>query len=85
MPVVKKTTVHYIPDVEAEKKDAPVSVTSVSDEIELDNELDPVGLKKAFRFAVWASVIMVWLKRKDFGWCVSDQRPYHCFCRRWYS
>lgn len=67
LPVVKKTTIHYVPDVETEKKDAPASVTSVSDEIELDDELDPVSLKKAFRFAVWASVIMVWFKRKDFG------------------
>jgi len=56
-PVVKKT-VHYIEDVETEKKDVPVLVTSVSEETELDNELDPVGLEKAFRFAVWASVIM---------------------------
>ncbi|KAH0826323.1 urea transporter [Lanmaoa asiatica] len=57
MPAVKKT-VRYVQDVEAEKKDAPASVTSVSDETDLDNELDPVSLRKAFRFAVWASVIM---------------------------
>lgn len=63
LPVVK-TTIHHAGDVETEKKDAPVSVTSDSDDIELDNELDPVGLKKAFRFAVWSSVIMVWLTRK---------------------
>ncbi|KAG8221669.1 urea transporter [Butyriboletus roseoflavus] len=58
LPVVRKTTAHYVQDVEAEKKDAPVSVTSASDEAELDNELDPASLKKAFRFAVWSSVIM---------------------------
>lgn len=72
-PVVKKT-VHYIENVETEKKDVPVSVTSVSEEAELDNELDPVGLEKAFRFAVWSSVIMVWFTRKDIAWRVSDQR-----------
>jgi hypothetical protein len=69
-----KKTVHYIEDVETEKKDVPVLVTSVSEETELDNELDPVGLEKAFRFAVWASVIMVRFTRKDIAWRVSDQR-----------
>lgn len=72
---MKKTTVHYVHDVEAEKKDAPVSVTSASDEAEFDNELDPVGLRKAFRFAVWSSVIMVRFSRKDIDRRVSDQWP----------
>lgn len=71
-PAVKKT-IHYIENVETEKKDVPVSVTSVSEEAELDNELDPVGLEKAFRFAVWSSVIMVRFTRKDIAWRVSDQ------------
>jgi len=26
---------------------------------ETDNELDPVGLQKAFRFAAWSSVVLV--------------------------
>ncbi|KAF8552643.1 urea transporter [Imleria badia] len=55
LPAVKKT---YVEDVETEKKDVSASVKSVSDETELDNELEPVGLMKAFRFAVCASVIM---------------------------
>lgn len=42
-----------------EKRDIQASVASVSDQTELENDLDPVGLKKAFRFAVWSSVIMV--------------------------
>ena len=74
-----KQTVHYTEDVETEKKDVPVSVTSVSDEADLDNELDPVGLKKAFRFAVWASVILVRVTRKNIAWRVSDQRSHLLF------
>lgn len=43
-----------------EKKVQDSSVSSVSNEAALiDSELDPVGLKKAFRFAAWSSVIMV--------------------------
>ncbi|KAF8122410.1 urea transporter [Boletus edulis] len=57
LPAAKKT-VHDGDDAGIEKDDAQVSVKSVSEETELDNELDPVGLKKAFRFAVWSSVIM---------------------------
>lgn len=76
MPVAKQMTDHYVQDVEAEKKGAPVSVTSISDEIEPDNDLDTVSLKKAFRFAVWASVIMVCFKRKDFECRIFDRRSY---------
>ncbi|KAG9311247.1 urea transporter [Chiua virens] len=60
-PVAIKKTNHYADDVKTEKKDreVPVSVKSDSEDgTELDNGLDPVGLKKAFRFAVWSSVIM---------------------------
>ncbi|KAN0082797.1 Sodium:solute symporter family domain containing protein [Tylopilus felleus] len=56
-PVAKKT-VHVVVGADTEKKGSHGSVASVSDENELDNELDPVGLKKAFRFAVWSSVVM---------------------------
>ncbi|KAI9567815.1 urea transporter [Boletus coccyginus] len=59
LPVVKRTVHHdSAEDIKIEKKEVPVSVTSASDEIEIDSELDPVGLKKAFKFAVWSSVIM---------------------------
>ncbi|KAF8132999.1 urea transporter [Boletus edulis] len=51
-------TVHDGEDAGTEKNDAQVSIKSVSEETELDNELDPVSLEKAFRFAVWSSVIM---------------------------
>lgn len=80
LPVVKKNA-HYVEYVEVEKTDVPVSVTSALDEAELDNELDPAGLRKAFRFAVWSSVIMVRLTRNDTG-CVFDQRFHLLFCRR---
>ena len=36
--------------------DEAVSVASVDD---LENELDPVALKKAFNFAAWSSVVLV--------------------------
>lgn len=84
LPVVKRTVHHdYAEDINTEKKEVPVSVTSASDEIEIDSELDPVGLKKAFKFAVWSSVVMVRFLRSDFAWRVSDQRLHSYFyCRR---
>jgi len=80
LPIVKRTVHHdSAENIETEKKGGPVSVTSASDEIEIDSELDPVGLKKAFRFAVWSSVIMVRFLRKDFAWRVSDRRLHYFF------
>lgn len=58
MPVVK-ATIHHVADMVGEKKDTQLLVASDGEETEPDNDLDPVGLKKAFRFAVWSSVIMV--------------------------
>lgn len=53
-------------DYEEEKKD-PASADTVSvssrgpetPEIDSDNELDPVMLNKAFRFAAWSSIVLV--------------------------
>ena len=48
------------PNLDSEKKNPSVqdevSVASVTSE---QNELDPVALKKAFRFAAWSSVVLV--------------------------
>lgn len=61
---VEKKAVYETEDAGTEKKNVQASVTSASDDAELDNELDPVGLEKAFGFAVWASVIMVGFRRQ---------------------
>ncbi|KAF8839783.1 urea transporter [Paxillus ammoniavirescens] len=45
-------------DAEDEKKVPNSSASTVSNAATQDSELDPVGLKKAFRFAAWSSVIM---------------------------
>lgn len=44
---------------EDEKKVPDVTVSSVSNEAQIDPELDPVGLNKAFKFAARASIILV--------------------------
>jgi hypothetical protein len=46
-------------DVEDEKKAPNSSASTASNATSQDSELDPVGLKKAFKFAAWSSVIMV--------------------------
>lgn len=68
---IPAVTVHHVAGVDSEKKDAPVSVTSDTDEMEPDDELDPARLKKAFRFAVLSSVIMVCIARTK--WHASDR------------
>lgn len=44
---------------EDEKKVPDVTVSSVSNEAQIDPELDPVGLNKAFKFAARASIVLV--------------------------
>lgn len=44
-------------DDEKKSKDAIEAAEVENDES--DNELDPVGLQKAFRFAAWSSVVLV--------------------------
>lgn len=50
-------------DYETEKKDVTttdaVSVSSVPQLPSSDDELDPVMLHKAFKFAAWSSIILV--------------------------
>ncbi|KAG1876103.1 urea transporter [Suillus tomentosus] len=43
---------------EDEKKFPDVTVSSVSNEAQIDPELDPVGLNKAFKFAARASIVL---------------------------
>lgn len=43
---------------EDEKKVPDVTVSSVSNEAQIDPELDPVGLNKAFKFAARASIVL---------------------------
>ena len=44
-------------DDEKKSKD-PIDAAEVEND-DTDNELDPVGLQKAFRFAAWSSVALV--------------------------
>ena len=51
-------------DYEEEKKDATTAeIVSIASQnsgvVDSDDELDPVMLKKAFRFAAWSSIILV--------------------------
>ena len=45
-------------DEDEMKSKEPVDAAEVEND-ETDNELDPVGLQKAFRFAAWSSVVLV--------------------------
>ncbi|KIJ64007.1 hypothetical protein HYDPIDRAFT_112519 [Hydnomerulius pinastri MD-312] len=59
LPASHQNAPHEAEDSDDEKKAQASSASSVSNEAaEIENELDPVGLKKAFRFAAWSSVIM---------------------------
>ena len=45
-------------DDDEKKSKEPIDAAEVEND-ETDNELDPVGLQKAFRFAAWSSVALV--------------------------
>jgi len=45
-------------DEDEKKSKEAVDAAEVEND-ETDNELDPVGLQKAFRFAAWSSVVLV--------------------------
>lgn len=52
----EKEVVEERPSVEKEKTP---SVADSFDAAEIDDELDPVALDKAFRFAAWSSLVLV--------------------------
>lgn len=80
LPVVK-TTIRYVDNLEIEKKEIPVGDVSDDGDTDFDNDFDPSGLKKAFRFAAWSSVIMVRFirNRRCAASLIID------LCRRWCS
>lgn len=53
-------------DKSEKKAEDSVSVTSAVESLD-ESDLDPVALDKAFKFAVWASVILVRTARSDLS------------------
>lgn len=43
----------------SKKGDVETKTVPVTDDAEPENDLDPAGLKKAFRFASWCSISLV--------------------------